>query len=76
MTEFLVLTLEAGCSLAMLAGMVMAVAGVILGIILACTKRPHKWVEALVAGVVIPILALGLFLIAMTTWNMWGAWPG
>lgn len=41
-------------------GLILAMISFIVGIVLACTKRPKKWVEALVVGIGLPILFVGI----------------
>jgi hypothetical protein len=41
-------------------GVALAIISAIAGIVLACTKRPKKWVEAAVVGIGLPIVFLGI----------------
>lgn len=41
-------------------GVGLAIISAIAGIILACTNRPKKWMEALLFGIGLPIVFLGI----------------
>jgi hypothetical protein len=41
-------------------GIVLAIISGIVGICLACSKRPKKWAEALTVGIGLPIVFLGI----------------
>jgi hypothetical protein len=41
-------------------GLALAIISAIAGIIVACTNRPKKWMEALLFGIGLPIVFLGI----------------
>ncbi len=41
-------------------GVALAIISAIAGIVLACTNRPKKWTEALIFGIGLPVVFLGI----------------